>query len=159
MATPCNIWLRRHLCALALGWWLFPALSHAACTPVEASLPLPQVNSPGQLRTMQGSADGGTLVRGVSTPATVRLTGCSETLTTTVRADTVRIDKGGQTVELTPWLVSVDGVSLTMPKDLTRTPHEFVGNVALGILLVPVAMPASLGAGQYSGPLILTFTD
>ena len=150
---------RKLLVAGVLAASMVPTISHAACTPVESSIPLPRVNSAQQLRTMQGAAEGGTLVRGVSTPTIVRLTGCSETLPTTVRAENVRIDKAGKTVELAPWLISVDGVNLTMPKDLSRTPHEFQGNVTLGILFVPVNLPPTLTAGQYSGPLILTFTD
>lgn len=143
--------------AFALG--TLPAVAHAACTPVETNIPLPRVNSVQQLRSIQGVADGGTLVRGVSSPTMVRLTGCSESVPTTVRAENVRINKSGKTVELAPWLISVNGVPLTTPKDLSRVSHEFLGNVTLGIQFVPVNLPPSLGSGQYSGPLILTFTD
>lgn len=145
------------LAAFALGW--APTFAQAACVPIETNIPLPRVNSAQQLRSIQGVAEGGTLVRGVSSPTMVRLTGCSEDLPTTVRAETVRITKAGNTVELAPWLISVNGVPLTAPKDLSRMAHEFRGNVTLGIQFVPVNMPPSLGSGQYSGPLILTFTD
>lgn len=145
------------IAALALGW--APTVAQAACTPMETSIPLPRVNSAQQLRSIQGMAEGGTLVRGVSSPTMVRLTGCSENLPTFVRAETVRISKSGKAVELAPWLISVNGVPLTAPKDLSRMSHEFLGNVTLGILFVPVNLPPSLGSGQYSGPLLLTFTD
>lgn len=150
---------RRLFGAAALMVCLVPAVGHAACTPVEASIPLPSVTSAAQLQALQGSASGGTLVRGVSSPSLVRLTGCSQTLTTTVRADNVTITKAGETVELAPWLIRVDGVDLTEPKDLSQTPHTFVGDVTLEILLVPVNLPPSLAAGLYNGPLVLNFTD
>ena len=72
---------------------------------------------------------------------------------------TMKVNKSGKTVELAPWLISVNGVPLTTPKNLSRVSHEFLGNVTLGIQFVPVNLPPSLGSGQYSGPLILTFTD
>ncbi len=149
----------RAMAACAALWVAgLPVASHAACTPTP-NITLGRVASAPQLQAMQGKAEGGTLVRGTAAPISVPLTGCSETLTTTVRAERVSMSKDGKTLTLAPWLVSVNGTALPAPKDLSQNSHSFVGNVTLGLAFVPVDPPAGLRSGQYNGPLLFTFTD
>lgn len=149
----------RAMAACAALWVAgLPTVSHAACSPMP-NISLGRVTSAPQLQAMQGRAEGGSLVRGTAAPISVPLTGCSETLTTSVRAERVTMSKDGQTLTLAPWLVSVNGNALPSPKDLSQFAHEFVGNVTLGLVFVPVNAPAGMRSGQYNGPLIFTFTD
>jgi hypothetical protein len=149
----------RAMAACAALWVAgLPTVSHAACSPMP-NISLGRVTSAPQLQAMQGRAEGGSLVRGTAAPISVPLTGCSETLTTSVRAERVTMSKDGQTLTLAPWLVSVDGNALPSPKDLSQFAHEFVGNVTLGLVFVPVNAPAGMRSGQYNGPLVFTFTD
>ena len=150
---------RAIMAALAFAAGALPSAGHAACTPIESSIALGQVTSASQFKAKQGEVVNGSLVRGVAAPISVRLTGCSSTLPTTVRADRVPFTSGGGNFNLVPWLISVDGVTLATPKDISLTTHQFLGNVTLEILFVPENLPPSLAVGQYNGPLILTFTD
>lgn len=133
--------------------------AQAACALVDSVIGLGRVATVAQLTAMQGKVVSGTLVRGTAAPVDMRLSGCSTTLATTVSGSNVVMTTGGVSVTFAPWLISVDGVTLATPKDLTLATHSFTGNPTLGILMVPVATPASLAAGQFSASALLTFTD
>lgn len=143
----------------ALAAATMPSSAQAACTLLDSVIALGRVVGNDQLLAMQGQATGGTLVRGTAVPVSMRLSGCSTILTTSVRGDNVSVSVAGTTVTFAPWLVSENGTNLPAPQDLTKTSHSFLGNPTLGILLVPVATPPTLTAGQYVGAGVLTFTD
>ena len=150
---------RRAAAALAALWIAaLPVAAQAACTP-SANITLGRVASAPQLQAMQGRVNGGNLERGTAAPVLVPLTGCSETLVTSVRAEPVTMTKDGKTLTLAPWLVSIDGTALPQPKDLSQTAHSFTGNVTLGMVFVPTEAPNGMRSGQYNGPLVFTFTD
>lgn len=136
-----------------------PAAAQAACTPVDTVITLGRIANAIQLKDMQGEVINGVLVRGSAPPNSIRLSNCSTTLTTTVRMEVVTMTLGGATLTFAPWLVSIDGTPLGTPKDLSQVGHDFVGNPSLGILLVPVSIPANLPAGQYAGTTLYSFTD
>lgn len=139
------------ICAsLALAAGALPSAGHAACKVIDSTYSLGQVRSVAQLRAKQGEVVNGSLVRGLEGPARVQVEGCSTTLPTTVRVDRVVISKEGQNITFIPWLLAVGAERLESPKDLSLVGHEFLGNVALEILLVPDGLPDQLKSGQYT---------
>jgi hypothetical protein len=151
--------LRRVGAMGALAAMALPASAQASCALVDSTMGLGQILNASQLREMQGEVVNGKLVRGSAPPAMVRLTGCSETLTTTVKLEPVTMVRSGTTLVFNPWLITVNGNTLGIPQDISQTGYDFLGNATLGILLVPANLPATLTPGDYAGTTLFTFTD
>ena len=139
-----------------------------SATPAFAACTFPTLNLGSFISGDRSSSSfardaGGTVQVGAAIHYHARITGCAADARyrlSTGASTPVRVTNGGQSLDLVPFVVAINGTTLATPVDLTR-PNSlvFTGNPDLEIIVAVTASEISLAGGHYNGGFVMQFTD
>lgn len=104
---------------------------------------------------------GGTMLVGGANHYHVTISGCAATKRYRLKIGApILLNNAGKSLDLVPFVVSVNGTPLAVPADLTRENNlVLTGNPDLEIVLARTTETLALSPGSYGGGYVMQFED